>query len=361
MTTRTLLYPTIAAVLLVHTSFAQYSHKPGANAAPTAATNAKDSAAPKYQIVDGHFHLLNFVQETDGIDSFLKIMDATGVPESIIIGMPVVKQWEESQKDRPTYYLDDDGRTYWYSATDFLVGNMMMGLNPDQRKRLHPFICGLNSSDNNAVDHVERMLAAYPGLWQGIGEVFARHDDLSALTYGETSRANMQSFDRLIALAEKHDMPILIHSNIGPAWRENTDYLSEIEYAIKNHPNAKIIWAHCGISRRIVIPNHTQILDRLLQTYPNLRVDISWVIFEQEIAPNGVLNKDWPALIEKYPSRFIIGSDVVGTFAQYKSTIQRYYLVLDALKPETAKMVARENFLATLPHHQGGESDIPSK
>jgi hypothetical protein len=349
MTTRTLVLGAVAALLLVPASVAQYSHKPGPNAAPASAPNAKDANTPKYQIVDGHFHLLNFVQESDGIDAFLKVMDATGVPESIIIGMPVVKEWEESQKERPTYYLDDDGRTYWYSATDFLVGNMIMSLGPDQRKRLHPFICGLNSADNNAVDHVERMLAAYPGLWQGIGEVFARHDDLTALTYGGTSRANMPSFDRLIALAEKHDMPILIHSNIGAAWLENTEYLSEIEYALKNHPNAKIIWAHCGISRRIVIPNHTQILDRLLQTYPNLRVDISWVIFEQEIAPNGVLNKDWPALMEKYPDRFIIGSDVVGTFAQYKTTIQRYYAVLDALTPATAKKVAQENFLAALP------------
>ncbi len=352
MPTPTLLLRAVATViLLTPASSAQYSHKPGPTAAPVATPNANDSAAPKYQIVDGHFHLLNFVQETDGIEAFLKIMDTTGVPESIIIGMPVVKQWDDSQKDRPTYYLDDDARTYWYSATDFLVGNMMMSLTPEKRKRLHPFICGLNSADNNAVDHVERMMAAYPGLWEGIGEVFARHDDLTALTYGGTSRANTQPFDRLIALAEKHDMPILIHSNIGSAWRENTDYLSEIEYAVKNHPNAKIIWAHCGISRRIVIPNHTQILERLLETYPNLRVDISWVIFEQEIAPNGVLNQNWPQLIEKYPNRFIIGSDVVGTFAQYKSTIQRYYILLDALKPATAKKVAQENFLAALPRH----------
>jgi hypothetical protein len=351
MKTPTLLLRALTALILVAAATAQYSHKPGSTAAPAPAAPSKDSTAPRYQIVDGHFHLLNFVQETEGIDAFLKIMDATGVPESIIIGMPVVKQWEESQEQRPTYYLDDDGRTYWYSATDFLVGNMITALTPDKRKRLHPFICGLNSSDKNAVDHVERMMAAFPGLWEGIGEVFARHDDLTALTYGETSRANMQSFDRLITLAQKHDMPILIHSNIGSAWRENTDYLSEIEYAVRNHPDAKIIWAHCGISRRIVIPNHTQILERMLKTYPNLRVDISWVIFEQEIAPNGTLNPDWPALIEKFPDRFIIGSDVVGTFAQYKSTIQRYYILLDALKPATAKRVAQENFLAALPRH----------
>jgi hypothetical protein len=87
----------------------------------------------------------------------------------------------------------------------------------------------------------------------------------------------------------------------------------------------------------------------MLQQYPNLRVDISWVIFEQEIAPNNVLDKGWPALIEQFPDRFIIGSDVVGTFAQYKPTIQRYYLLLDALKPQTARRLARENFLAALP------------
>src|SRR5688572_2763522 len=188
MTKRSLLLRAgLAAILLVPaSSIAQYSHKRGPNAPPPAAAGLKATPTPKYQIVDGHFHLLNFVQETDGIDALLAAMDATGVPESVITGMPLVKKWDESQKTRPAYYLDDDARTYWYSATDFLVGNLLMKLSPDKRKRLHPFICGLNSADNNAVDHVERMMAAFPGLWEGIGEVFARHDDLTALTYGET-------------------------------------------------------------------------------------------------------------------------------------------------------------------------------
>ena len=122
------------AILSASIATGQYSHKPGANASPAAAVDHNQST-PKYRIVDGHFHLLNFVQESEGIDAFLKVMDATGVPESIVIGMPVVKQWDESQKERPTYYLDDDSRTYWYSATDFLVGNMLMGLSPEKRKR----------------------------------------------------------------------------------------------------------------------------------------------------------------------------------------------------------------------------------
>jgi hypothetical protein len=45
----------------------------------------------------------------------------------------------------------------------------------------------------------------------------------------------------------------------------------------------------------------------------------------------------------------VIGSDTVGVFDQYKTTLQRYYLLLDALKPATARKVAHDNFLALLP------------
>ena len=304
---------------------------------------------PKYELVDGHFHFLSFVQETDGMDAFLRAMDDTGVSEAVVIGMPVVKKWDEDDERRPTYYLDNDSRVYWYSATDFLVARAVLDLPPDKRRRLHPFICGFNSADRNAVDHVERMLALYPNLWQGIGEVFLRHDDLTALTYGDAPRATSKAFGALLDLAAKRDLPVLVHSNIGPAWLEQPLYIDEIESAVKTHPNTRIIWAHAGISRRIVIPSHTEILRRLLAAYPNLTIDLSWVLFDQEIAPGGVLDRRWAALIEEFPTRFDIGSDVVGVFSQYKPTLQRYYLLLDALKPETARKVAHDNFLALLP------------
>ena len=118
-----------------------------------------------------------------------------------------------------------------------------------------------------------------------------------------------------------------------------------------------MIWAHAGISRRIVIPNHTETLRRMLKAYPNLTIDLSWVIFEQEIAPGGVLDRRWPSLIEEFPSRFVIGSDTVGVFDQYRPTLQRYYVLLDTLKEETARKVAHDNFLGLLPRRaQSGAS-----
>ncbi len=62
------------------------------------------------------------------MDALLRAMDETGVTESVVIGMPVVKQWDEGDSKRPTYYLDNDSRTYWYSATDFLVARAVQDL-----------------------------------------------------------------------------------------------------------------------------------------------------------------------------------------------------------------------------------------
>ena len=317
----------------------------------SAAAAQQPKPAPRYEIVDGHCHFLSFVQETAGMDALFKAMDETGVVESAVIGMPVVKKWDDGDEKRPTYYLDNDSRTYWYSATDFLVARAVLDLPKDKQARLHPFICGFNSADRNAVDHVERMLALYPGFWQGIGEVFLRHDDLTALTYSDAPRATSDAFGRLLDLAASRHLPILVHSDIGPAWLEVPTYLGEIESAIRTHPKTRVIWAHAGISRRIVIANHTDILRRMLRQYPNLTLDLSWVIFEQEIAPGGALDRRWVSLIEEYPDRFVIGSDSVGFFDTYKPTLQRYYLLLDALKPETALKLARANFLALLSPH----------
>jgi predicted TIM-barrel fold metal-dependent hydrolase len=317
-------------------------------------TAAAAAEKPRYEIVDAHLHFLNFVQETAGMDLFFNAMNDTGVTESVVIGMPLVKKWDEGDAKRPTYYLDNDSRTYWYSATDFLVARAVLDLPKDKQARLHPFICGFNSADRNAVDHVERMLALYPNFWQGIGEVFLRHDDLTALTYGDVPRATSSAFGRLLDLAAARDLPMLVHSDIGPARLEHPDYLGEIESAIRTHPNTRVIWAHAGISRRIVIANHTDILRRMLGQYRNLTIDLSWVIFEQELAPGGALDRKWVSLIEEYPGRFVIGSDTVGFFDQYKPTLQRYYLLLDALKPETARNIAHDNFLALLPERRLG-------
>ncbi|MFC1708405.1 amidohydrolase family protein [Planctomycetota bacterium] len=229
------------------------------------------------------------------------------------------------------------------------MAKAFLSLPKKDRKRFHPFICGFNGTDRNAADHVRRMLQWYPGLWEGIGEVMGRHDDLTALTYGETARANHKGFDAVYELAAKHDLPVTIHNNIGSVRLREPIYLHEIDNAVGRHPKTRFIWAHSGIGRRINIPGLTDIVRQLRKKHDNLWVDLSWVVYEDYVCPGGTPSPEWVALIEEFPDRFMLGTDKVAKFGNLHEEIQKYYSLLDALKPETAKLFARENFLRVLP------------
>src|SRR5665647_1735875 len=99
-------------------------------------------------------------------------------------------------------------------------------------------------------------------LWTSTGRL------RSAAKSSRRPKATSNAFGRLLDLAAERSLPVLVHSNIGPAWLEQPTYLGEIESAIRAHPKTRMIWAHAGISRRIVIPNHTEILRRMLAQYP---------------------------------------------------------------------------------------------
>ncbi|MFI5378304.1 MAG: amidohydrolase family protein [Tepidisphaerales bacterium] len=305
-------------------------------------------------MADCHLHLVDFLQRTDGIGAALAAMDGCGVEEAVVSGMPLVKEWPQGERLRPEYYLEDDSRCYWYSATDVLVARQVQSLPAGQQRRLHPTICGFNGADRNALDHVQRMIDWYPGLWQGIGEVMTRHDDLTALTYGTPARADNLALGRVFAFAGKHDLPVFLHSNIGSVWKREPIYLGEVEAALRDHPTTRFVWCHAGISRRIDIPTLTQDLEALLRKYPNLWVDVSWVVYENDLLQTNEgktpkPNPAWVKLIEAFPDRFMIGTDKVGHFRDYSKEILKYYTFLDALQPATANKLARENLLSVLP------------
>ena len=43
----------------------------------------------------------------------------------------------------------------------------------------------IRRNDRFAADHIRQLLRVYPNFSEGISELMSRHDDLTALTYGE--------------------------------------------------------------------------------------------------------------------------------------------------------------------------------
>lgn len=311
--------------------------------------------AREYRYSDAHLHYVDFFQETAGMHELLKAMDAARIDQSMISGVAVAKKWHEDEPKRPRYYAGDDAAAYWYSATDIYVAAALQHLPEQQRRRFHPFLTGFNPVDKNAAAHIERMLELFPGLWQGIGEVFTRHDDLTALTSGDTPRANNEALGLIYQLAAKHDMPVLVHSNITSKRERNPLYLAEIEEPLREHPNTRFIWAHAGTSMEIH-RHQTQLdfllptLTRMLETYPNLYIDLSWSVLDPYLLNDkGVPRPEWVALVERFPERFMLGSDVVGRFTSLGEQLHGFNRFLDALPEAVAHKVAKDNFLAVLP------------
>lgn len=313
------------------------------------------SLAQARSYIDGHLHYVDFFQESEGMPALLKAMDQGNISHAAVMGIPVAKKWQENEPKKPRYYAGDDAALYWYSATDFYLLQAIQQLQPAQQKRFFPFLSGFNANDKNSAVHIRRTLEMNPDFWQGIGEVFTRHDDVTALMHGDTPRANNEAMMKVYRVAAEFDLPILLHSNITSKRERNPLYLEELEDAVSQNPDVRFIWAHAGTSMEL--HRHQEELDfllplvtRLLAKHDNLYIDLSWTLLEPYLVDSLAKPRaDWLTLFKKYPTRFVLGSDVVGRFSSLGETMQGFEPILQALPADVAQAIAKDNFLALLP------------
>lgn len=305
----------------------------------------RKTSAPPYSMVDGHLHYLDFLQETDGLEKLVVAMDTCGVEQAVLFGMAMAKQWDEHASQKPAYYLSNDSRCYYYSGTDHILLHHLSTAPSHIRRRFLPFVSGINPNDRYAASQLRRLLEAYPGQISGIGEIMSRHDDLTALTYGEPPRADHPALLEVYDLGAEQKLPVLIHHNISAANMDSPLYLGEMERALAHNRKTTIIWAHMGISRRVELSNLDTIVPTALENHPNLYFDISWIVFENYIAKDEASLATWANIFEKYQDRFIFGTDVVGHWSKYPANVVKYHVLLDRLSPKAANKLSSENIL----------------
>ncbi len=104
-----------------------------------------------------------------------------------------------------------------------------------------------------------------------------------------------------------------------------------------------MIFCHCGISRRVYAPFYKKMIERLLLQYPGLHVDYSWIIFDEIICKNGRPDPEWIELTERFSTRILIGSDVIGNFHKIGIINHRYDIFLERLTEETRQNICFNN------------------
>ncbi|MDO9195624.1 amidohydrolase [Rhodoferax sp.] len=159
------------------------------------------------------------------------------------------------------------------------------------------------------------------GPYRGLGE-FHLYD---------SGNANGPVAKKLMALAEEKNLAVLAH----------VDDVA-IDLLMASTPSkgqkARLVWAHTGISGAPVAR-----VDALLAKYPLLMGELSYR--PGLTCDGGQLCPEWRALVLKYPTRFMIGSDtwVNQRWLYYDELMQGYRSWLGDLPAEVARKIAWEN------------------
>jgi hypothetical protein len=293
--------------------------------------------------VDAHVHLVDFLQHVAEPPDLLDALDQAGASKAVVCGLPVKKKWELSEPMRPTYYLDDNAPCATYELTDELVADFVTALAPEERGRVAPLICGFDPTDLLAVEHVERMIGRHD-CWRGVGELLLRHDDLTNLTYGETARAGHPALDPVLDLCRARGWPVSVHQDSSSAGRWDAfEYVGELRQMLDRHQSTLVVWCHAGASRRVRPGEHVSMVRDMLASYPRLHVDLSWAVYDELVTRDDRPDPAWVDLVSEFPDRFVLGSDVFGSFKELPDKLDRFDMLLERLRHEDAAMVAHEN------------------
>ena len=126
-------------------------------------------------------------------------------------------------------------------------------------------------------------------------------------------------------------------------------YLGQMKAFLKRHPNVTIIWAHCGVGRIIhPVKQHTAMLESILSdpAMHNVHFDISWDEVAKYIVASPESVRITADLINRYPERFLFGTDEVAPPNQekYLRVYYQYEPLWKALSPEASKKVRQNNY-----------------
>lgn len=302
---------------------------------------------------DVHFHLTNYIQEGTDIHDFLRIM-GNKVGRVALFGIPLQQQWSyRSDGDRaPTYYLNTDAPLYYYSFTDAWIAMAYKSLTKAEQSRFDPMITGFNPTDMYAADHIRRVLQTFPGVFSGIGEFTIHKEFVSAKIAGEVASLQDPALDRILDFAGEVGLVVLIHNDMDvPFAKEGSEpaYLDQMKALLKRHSKTTIIWAHTGMGRVVrPVRNHAAHLEEILQdpAFNHVNFDISWDEVAKYIVSSPEALRITADLIDRYPDRFLFGSDEVAPKTQeaYLKVYSMYAPLWSLLNQQASEKVLKGNY-----------------
>jgi hypothetical protein len=308
----------------------------------------------------------NFKEDTQGgynkaVDNLISFLDRMNIKHAIVMSPPKIRKNQSSQSDY------DEFLTAIRRYPDRLFFGAGGG------NELNPLIHETDA--NNVADQVYREFDTLADKIVNdgakcFGEMAVLHLSYSDKTHVfEECDADHPLFKHLLDLSAKYGLPIDLHMDCVPSdmstprlWKKmssrNPDTLQAnipgFERLLAHNRRGKVVWQHVG--RDTLNTLTPQLVNRLLSQHSNLYCAI-WVRSKEMNASSGPAGKnqivdenykikdEWMRLLEKYPDRFVIGTD--GFFASSTDTVgpgvEATWRFLDMLPKDLAQKIGGEN------------------
>ena len=146
---------------------------------------------------------------------------------------------------------------------------------------------------------------------------------------------------------------VILHCDVDvpfPRQGAPAAYASRLKALFKRHPDTTIVWAHIGVGRIVrPVKDQAAIVEDLIKDpqLKNLYFDISWDEVAKYVTATPVSVATAAAIVNRYPDRFIFGTDEVAppNEEKYLKTYYYYEPLWKALTPEVSEKVRKTNYL----------------
>ena len=298
---------------------------------------------PSLAVVDAHLHLRPFGGPPIPLADLLQMVRRSGV--LFVAGYGIGQRLPVNNPC--TYYLDCPGVPVTPSIKNDIVNaqGLLDANNRDLRVVLSMTFPDL-AQPAQVVDQMRLLDKEYPGMFRWMGEVNLVKQALFNNGHQAASKKAIAAWAPFMAVLRQRQIPMAIHSDLGND-AEPLKYLPLMQEVLRQYPDNKIVWMHLGLSKelkQVNAPQHVALLEKLMRDHPNLSFDISWRVLDDQVFSDPVKRQAYVALINRWPGRFLPGTDFVAaatkTEAVYREELAVTSSILADLDDEAFRRVA---------------------
>ena len=299
---------------------------PGLEVFSTSAAACYDrSDQPQTAVVDSHLHVRPFGGPPVPFDEVMGYLRDTGVRFVNIYGigqmLPV---------DSPcTYYLDCVGTPVVPTLKNDFANAASVLANPPVGVHVTLAMTFPDlSRPESVVAGMELLDTEFPGMFRWMGEVNLVKQALFGNGHEPVPPATIAEWAPFMAVLRERDIPIAIHSDLGSD-DEPTRYLPLMQEVLDRYPDNRIVWMHMGLSlelKTLPAAEHIGLLSSMLDRYPNLMLDITWRIIDDNYFSKAENQPLYVDFLNEYSERILPGTDFLASsnkdFDVYRGELQ---------------------------------------